>query len=75
MTFQREVRKGFRTPEEIAAEAMATQADAVITDAMLQAAMKKAVELGFFPAHADTDTYMKQWDGMKAVLQAAVAAA
>lgn len=75
MTFQREVLKGFRTPEEIAAEAKAQQADPVITDAMLQAAMTKAVELGFVTAHADTDTYVKQWDGMKAILQAAVAAA
>jgi hypothetical protein len=49
--------------------------DVKVTDAMLQAAMKKAVELSLFPAHADTDTYVKQWDGMKAILQASLDAA
>jgi hypothetical protein len=40
----------------------------------LQAAMKKAVELGLLPALVDQDTSAKHWDGMKAVLQAALGA-
>lgn len=40
---------------------------------MLARAMKKAVEVGIFPKHeVDTETYLKHWAGMKAVLQAAV---
>lgn len=43
-----------------------------VTEEMLTAAMKKAVETGLLPKHADEQTYIKNWDGMKAVLQAAL---
>jgi hypothetical protein len=43
-----------------------------VAEAMLQAAMKKAVEVGLVPKQLDADTYLKNWDGMKAVLQAAL---
>lgn len=43
-----------------------------VTDAMLHAAMKKAVELGLIPKQVDAETYLKNWDGMKLILQAAL---
>lgn len=46
-----------------------------VTQEMLNAAMKKAVETGLVAKHADPDTYLKQWDAMKACLQVALAAA
>ena len=42
---------------------------------MLSVAMKKAVETGVLPKHVDEDTYLKNWSGMKHVLQAALDAA
>lgn len=42
-----------------------------VTDAMLQTAMKKAVELGFLPERIDGETYLKNWNDMRAILQAA----
>lgn len=45
-----------------------------VTQEMLNAAMKKAVETGLVPKHSDPDTYLKQWDAMKACLAAALAA-
>lgn len=47
-----------------------------VTDAMLAAAMKKAVELELLPKHLPSnEAYVKVWDAMKEVLQAAQAAA
>lgn len=43
-----------------------------VTEEMLAAAMKKAVESGLLPKHADSETYLKKWDGMKQCLQAAL---
>lgn len=44
-----------------------------VDEEMLARAMKKAVEVGIFPKHpVDTETYLKRWAGMKAVLQTAV---
>ena len=43
-----------------------------VSDEMLTAAMKKAVAEGIFPKHTDTETYVKNWTRMKAVLQAAI---
>ncbi|MDK0999541.1 hypothetical protein ACO2TQ_35045 [Burkholderia sp. OKR4-1] len=43
-----------------------------VTDKMLQAAMKKAVEVGLLSRQVDTDTYLRNWEGMKAVLQASL---
>lgn len=45
-----------------------------VTDEMLAAAMKKAVELGVVPKHGDTDIYTKNWDAMKQILEAAITA-
>jgi hypothetical protein len=46
--------------EGIAVGRKAQQADAVITDAMWQAVMKKTVKLGFLPTHAVTDTVSRR---------------
>lgn len=47
-----------------------------VTHEMLAAAMKKAVETGLVAKGAvDTETYMKNWDAMKASIQAALDAA
>ena len=43
-----------------------------VDEEMLARAMKKAVEVGLLPKWADTEGYLKNWDGMKEVLQAAV---
>ncbi|WP_181159284.1 hypothetical protein [Burkholderia contaminans] len=43
-----------------------------VTDKMLQAAMKMAVEVGIVPKQVDTDTYLMNWEGIKAVLQASL---
>lgn len=45
-----------------------------VTQEMLNAAMKKAVELGVFPAQPGPDAYLKNWDAMKACLEAALVA-
>lgn len=42
-----------------------------VSQEMLNAAMKKAVETGLLPKYADTDTYLKQWEAMRHCLQAA----
>lgn len=46
-----------------------------VTQEMLNAAMKTAVELGLVPKHMEPDAYIKTWDAMKACLQAAQDAA
>lgn len=46
-----------------------------VTQEMLNAAMKTAVQAGMIPSHADEETYLRNWDGMKAALRAALAAA
>lgn len=46
-----------------------------ITDEMVQAAVKKAVEQGLIPKHCDTETYLKNYNAIKAVLQSALDAA
>jgi hypothetical protein len=46
-----------------------------VTQEMLNAAMKKAVELGLVPKHMSGDSYLKTWDAMKQSLQAALDAA
>jgi hypothetical protein len=43
-----------------------------VTQEMLEAAMKKAVETGLIPKHVDQETYLENWSSMKAVLQAAL---
>lgn len=44
-----------------------------ITEEMLQAAMKKAVETGLVPKHTiDEETYLRNWGVVKAVVQAAL---
>jgi len=42
------------------------------TDEMLEAAMKSAVKNGMLPEVVDEDTYLKNWQRMKAVLDAAL---
>jgi hypothetical protein len=46
-----------------------------VSEEMLAAAMKKAVETGMLAKHADEVTYLKNWNGMKQALQAALDAA
>lgn len=46
-----------------------------VTEEMLKAAMKKAVETGMLPKHVNEETYLKNWSGMKKALQAALDAA
>ena len=46
-----------------------------VTQEMLNAAMKKAVETGLVAKHLDPEAYLKQWDAMKACLSAALAVA
>ena len=41
-------------------------------DKMLRASMKKAVEVGLLSRQVDTGTYLMNWEGMKAVLQASL---
>ena len=43
-----------------------------VTQEMLEAAMKKAVETGLLPKHVDQETCLKNWSSMKAVLQTAL---
>lgn len=43
-----------------------------VTDEMLIAAVKKAVELGLIPHVVDQDTYIKNYDRIKDILQAAL---
>jgi hypothetical protein len=44
----------------------------MVSNKMLEAAMKKACEIQLFPRVVDTDTYLKHWDGMKRCIQAAL---
>jgi hypothetical protein len=44
----------------------------VVSDKMLIAAMKKAVELSIFSKFAEEDEYLKNWARMKQVLDAAI---
>ena len=45
----------------------------LITQGMLNAAMIEAAKVGILPNHpVDTDTYLKYWDGMKKILNAAL---
>ena len=46
-----------------------------VTQEMLNAARKKAVETGLVAKHLDPEAYLKQWDAMKACLSAALAVA
>lgn len=46
-----------------------------VTQEMLEAAMKAAVQTGLLPKYADGDTYLKRWDAMKQCIQAAIDAA
>jgi len=43
-----------------------------VTEEMLIAAMKKAVDVGIFTGVADIDAYVSSWASMKQVLQAAL---
>ena len=43
-----------------------------VSEEMLAAAMKVAVEKGLVPKHLEADAYIKTWDGMKAAIQAAL---
>lgn len=43
-----------------------------ITDEMLHSAIKKAVELGLIPKYSNMNDYIKYWDIIKQVLQAAL---
>jgi hypothetical protein len=45
-----------------------------VTDEMLAAAMKKAVEAGLVPKYTDQETYLRYWSDMKACLEAALCA-
>lgn len=40
-------------------------------DAMLHAAMKKAVEIGVMPKHSDDESYLKNWAKMSEIISAA----
>lgn len=42
-----------------------------VTEEMLEAAMKKAVETGLIPKHVNQETYLQNWSSMEAVLKAA----
>ncbi len=44
----------------------------VVDDEMLVRALRKAIEVGLLPAYGSQDQYLKNWDRMKEVLQAAV---
>ena len=44
----------------------------VVDDEMLVRALRKAIEVGLLPAYGSQDHYLKNWDRMKEVLQAAV---
>ncbi len=46
-----------------------------ITNEMLTNAIVKAVELGMLPKFGSEEEYLKIWDNMKAILQAALDAA
>lgn len=47
----------------------------VVTEEMLKAAMKKAVETGILRTSTDEESYLRNWNGMKKVLEAALQAA
>ena len=43
-----------------------------ITHEMLTSAVKKAVELGVLPKQGSQEDYLKHWDNIEAILQAAL---
>jgi hypothetical protein len=43
----------------------------MVTQEMLANAMRKAVAIGIFPAWSDTETYLKYWERLREVLEAA----
>ena len=43
-----------------------------LTEEMLDRAMKAAVRVGVFPAHADYETYLHRWQQMEEILKAAL---
>jgi len=43
-----------------------------ITDEMLHAAVKKAVENGTIPKISNMETYVKYWDNIKEILETAL---
>lgn len=61
------------TAEELLARLPSPAAQ--VNDAMLEVAMKSAVATGLLAAHADQETYLKNWAAMKQVLGAALAVA
>ena len=47
--------------------------ECIVSNRMLEAAVKKACKLNLFPrGEVDPDTYLKYWDGMKQCIQAAL---
>jgi hypothetical protein len=54
---------------------MAREVGMKCTDEMLQAAVKKAVEVGLLPKHGFDDQVAQNWVNMKAVVEAALEAA
>ena len=42
------------------------------TQEMLEAAVKKAVEVGLLPRLSDTESYVTNWKAIRAVVQAAL---
>ncbi|MBK5550199.1 MULTISPECIES: hypothetical protein [unclassified Pseudomonas] len=45
-----------------------------VTNEMLKAAMKKAIEIGLIPRHSHLDGYLKSWESLGLVIQAALEA-
>ncbi len=46
-----------------------------VNEEMLIRAVREAVKVGILPSHGvDHDTYLKHWNGIKKILQAALAA-
>ena len=43
-----------------------------LTEEMLDRALKAAVRVGVFPAHADYETYLHRWQQMAEILKAAL---
>lgn len=53
---------------------VAKDAQSGCTHEMLKAAMKVAVQHKIIPSHSFEETYLKNWNGMKAAIDAAIAA-
>ncbi len=45
-----------------------------ITDKMLHAAVKRSSELGIIPKVSDLESYVKTWEAIKEILEAALEA-